>query len=212
MNKKVGLLILLISCFLVSCSPLLSTSYTKEGYSDKNYKKIAVIGISNDLNARLAFENKTVELLKANGINAVSGISMFPQNMPKEAQTPENFIQIIKDNNLDGVITMSLIDEKDSHRYTPGRTYSVPAGYYKVGKYIYRRYITVREPGYYVPTQSYVIEAVLYNLKGELTVDKDTWVWTGESSLIDPYSLQSAANKFCSQMVGQILKDEVVVP
>jgi hypothetical protein len=201
----------LISVILTSCASTLSSSYTKEGYNGENYRKIAVIGMSNDLNARLAFENKAVDLLKENNINAVVGVNMFPQKMPKEAQTPENYIQIIKDNNLDGILTISLIDVNDSHRYQTGQSYSVPAGYYRVGKYIYRRYVTINEPGYYVPTKSYVLEAVFYNLKGELTTGKDTWVWTGESSLVDPSSLQSAANNFCNQLINQIVKDGVIL-
>ena len=209
--KVKGVLIVLMSLILTSCVSTLSSSYTKEGYTAESYKKIAVIGISNDLTARLAFEDEAVDLLKENNINAVGGINMFPQNMPKASQTPEHYIQIIKDNNLDGIITISLIHVNDSHRYQTGESYTVPAGYYRVGKYIYRRYVTINEPGYYVPTKSYVLEAVFYNLNGELTTDKDTWVWTGESSLVDPSSLQAAASNFCNQMVNQIVKDGVIL-
>lgn len=197
--------------FFWCCSPQLSSSFTKEGYTDNTYKKIAVVGISDNLNSRLSFERTAVALLKENGINAVLGINVFPPNMSKEAQNPKNFIKIIKENNLDGVITMSLINTEDSHRYTPGNTVTIPVGYYRVGKHIFRRYATVREPGYYEPTKSYVIEAVLYNLKGELTENKNTWVWTGETSLVNPSSLQSAASSFSKRLVGQIIKDKIIV-
>ena len=136
---------------------------------------------------------------------------MFSQNMSKAEQEPSNLIRIIKENNLDGIITMSLVDTKDSHRYEQGDSYSVPAGYYRVGKYLVRRYVTVREPGYYVPTKSYNIEAVLYNLKGDLVEGQDTWVWTGKSALVDPSSLKSAALIFSKKMVGQIIKDGVII-
>ncbi|WP_298892774.1 hypothetical protein [uncultured Psychroserpens sp.] len=212
LSIKSGFILFSISFLIFSCAPRLSSSFVKEGYTDKTYSKIAVIGISNDLTSRLAFERTAVNLFKNNGINVVQGIDIFPQNMSEKDQQPANLIKIIKDNNLDGVITMSLISTNDGHRYQQGNSYSVPAGYYKVGKHIYQRYITVSEPGYYVPTKSYVIEAVLYNLKGELVEGKETWVWTGESSLVDPYSLQSAALTFSQQMVGQIIKDEIIIP
>lgn len=209
MIKKVILLSIIL--LTVSCSPMLSSSFTKEGYTEKSYNKIAVIGISNNLNSRLTFERQAVNLFKENGINAVSGIDMFPQNMPKEAQNPDNYIDIIKTHNLDGIITISLVDTKDGHRYQSGNSYTIPAGYYRVGKHIYRRYVTINEPGYYEPTKSYVLEAVLYNLKGELHAEQDTWVWTGESSLVNPSSLQSSAESFCKQMVNQIIKDGIII-
>ena len=205
--KIIGLFSLL---FVISCSPKLSSSFTKEDYTDNKYQKVVVIGISDNLNSRLSFEKEAVSLLRKNGINAVQGIKMFPQNMSKEAQTPKNFIKIIQNNDIDGVITMSLINTEDSHRYTPGNNVSVPVGYYRVGKHLFRRYVTIREPGYYEPTKSYVIEAVLYNLKGILTENKNTWVWTGETSLVNPSSLKSGASNFSKKLVGQIIKDKII--
>jgi len=210
MVKKeiIGILILFL---FVSCKSTLSSSFIKEGYSDTSYSKIAVIGISHDLSSRLTFEKSAVKLLKEKGINAVQGINMFPQNMSKKQQEVSNLIKIIKENNLDGIITMSLINTNDSHRYEQGDSYSVPSGYYRVGKHFIRRYVTVREPGYYVPTKSYSIEAVLYNLKGGLIEGQDTWVWTGKSALVDPSSLKSAALTFSKRMVGQIIEDKIII-
>lgn len=208
---KKGITGILILFLFISCKSLLSSSFIKDGYGDNSYSKIAVIGISDDLSSRLTFEKTAVELLKEKGINAVQGINMFPQNMSKEQQEVSNLIKIIKENDLDGIITMSLIDTNDSHRYEQGDSYSVPAGYYRVGKHLIRRYVTVREPGYYVPTKSYSIEAVLYNLKGNLVVGQDTWVWTGKSALVDPNSLKSAALTFSKRMVGQIIEDEIIM-
>ena len=211
-KKYSGYLFIAVLLSTLSCSPKLSSSFTKEGYTDKNYSKIAVVAISDNLSSRLAFEKTAVDLLLENGINAVQGITMFSQNMSDAEKQPSNLIKIIKENNLEGVITMGLVDTKDGHRYEPGDTYTVPAGYYRVGKHLYRRYITLNEPGYYVPSKSYVIEAVLYNLKGELTEGKDTWVWTGESSIVDPSSLQSAAKSFTQKMNNQIIKDGIILP
>lgn len=211
MIKKETLLLVFISLFLTNCASTLSSSYLKDGYVDTKYKKVAVIGISDNLTSRVVFEKEAVELLKEKGINAVKGINMFPQKMTEEQQTAENFIKIIKDNKLDGVLTMSLIDTKDGHRYQPGKSIIIPSGYFRVGKHIYRRYVTINEPDYYEDTKSYVIEAVLYNLKGELKEGQDTWVWTGESSLVNPSSLNSSAVTFCKRMVNQIVKDGVIL-
>ncbi|GGI56990.1 hypothetical protein [Winogradskyella haliclonae] len=194
----------------VSCSPKLSSSFVNDNYQNREYKRIAIIGVNDRLTSRLAFEKEAVSLYKENGINAVMGIDMFPQNMSQAEQEPENLIKIIKENNLDGIITISLVDVKDEHRYREGNIRSVPVGYYRVGRHIYRRYVTLRESGYYEQTKSYVIEAVLYDLKGELTENQDTWAWTGESALIDPSSLESAANTFCKKLVNHTIKEGII--
>jgi len=76
-----------------------------------------------------------------------------------------NLIKIIKDNNIDGVITMSMIDSDESMDYELGRTVTVPTDYYRYGPYAFQRYSTIHEPGYYVETKSYLIEAVLHDLR-----------------------------------------------
>jgi len=200
----------IVSLLIVSCAPKLSSSFVKEGYTDNKYAKIAVVGISNELSNRLAFEKEAVKLFKENGINAIEGNTVFPKSMKASAEDTSQLIKVIKDNNLDGVITMSLVDTKDSNRYVPGSTYDVPAGYYRVGRYIGRRYVTVNEPGYYEPTKSYVIEAILYNTKGNLTGDKDNWVWTGASDLVNPSSVKSAASTFAKEMVNTLINEGVV--
>lgn len=211
MIKKCFLFIALTSLLILSsCSPGLSSSFTKEGYTENTYKKIAVVGISKDLISRMSFEKTIVSELKENGINAIEGITMFPQNMNGEKSSPATLKKIVLDNKLDGVISVSLVRKEDGHKYQPGGTYTVPTGYYRFGRYVSRQYVTVREPGYYEPSKSYVIEAVLYNLKGQLTSEQDNWVWTGQTSLVDPSSLESASETFSKKLVAQILKDKVI--
>ncbi len=207
---KAAFLLSISFLFLTSCSSKLSSSWTDDGYKGEAFSKIAVVGISNDLNARLVFEESAVALLKDKGVQAINGIEVFPAKMSEEEQKPANLIKLIKENNVDAVITMSLVDTREATRYEPGESYNVPAGYYRLGKYVYRRYITVHEPGYYVPTQSYLIEAVLHNLKGELTEDSKTLVWTGQSALVDPSSLRGAAALFTKKMVKSLLEDKVI--
>lgn len=209
MKKIITFLVLILMIF--GCAPKLSSSFTKEGYTTNTYEKIAVVAISNDLSARAAFESATVKLLKDNGFNAIEGINIFPQNMSKSKMDSYNLIKIIKDNNLDGIITMSLVDTKEGERYVQGNTYTVPSGYYRVGRYISRRYLVLEEPGYYESTKSYVIEGILYDLKGDLNGKEDNWVWIGSSDLVNPSSLKSAASNFAKQIVNELVKKEIVI-
>ncbi|NAS11486.1 hypothetical protein [Poritiphilus flavus] len=195
--------------FLLGCGPAkMSSTWTKDGYKDRAYGKVAVVGMSKDLESRNLFEGGAVALLKENGINAVEGISMFPPGSGKNLKA-KDYIRIIKENELDGVITMALIDSKESERYQPGETVYVPS-YYRVGRYIARGYNVYSTPGYYQPTKTYLIEAVLYDVKGELSEGKETMVWTGQSSLMNPSSLESASKSFTKRLVNQLIADNIV--
>ena len=195
---------------LVACSPKLSSDWTKDGYQGHSFKKIAVVGISDNLKARISFEDRAVDLFKKKGVNAVAGINVFPPNMSEEDQKPKNLIKIIERHQLDGVITMSLVDSEESERYRPGESYTYPSGYYRFGRYYVRTYNTVRTPGYYESTKSYLIEAIFYDVSGELYEGKETMVWKGQSSLVDPSSIESAAKSFTKKLVSHTLEYDII--
>ncbi len=203
---------MLFICLLNGCGTAkMNTTWTKESYQDRKYSKIAVIGVGKDLKARNIFEQNAVALFKNKGINAIESIGIFPPGGSEEIRTAEDYIQIIKENDLDGVITMALINSKETDRYKPGETLYVPA-YYRVGEYIVKGYQTFNTPGYYTKEKSYLIEAILYNVKGELYEGKKTMVWTGQSSLLEPSSLKNASESFTKRMVNQLIIDGIVIP
>lgn len=208
---RLRLLILLVMIgFIHSCgSSKMDSTWVKESYTERSYSKIAVVGIGKDLTARNTFEEDAVRLLKEQGINAVAGINMFPPSGTEEIRTAKDYIRIIQENDLEGVITMALVDSKESERYQPGQTLYSPS-YYYVGEYIVRGYQRFETPGYYTTEKSYLIEAVLYNVKGELFEGKETIVWRGQSSLLEPTSVENASDTFTKKMVNQLIEDGIL--
>ncbi len=211
---KICKLFLLILTFVLlslsACGPAkMNATWSNPNYEDKSYSKIAVVGIGKDIDARTSFENTAVQLLKEKGINAVEGITVFPPTGLEEAYTAEDYIRIITQFNLDGIITMALVDTAESKQYTQGEIYTIPR-YYRVGKYLVRSNLAVRGAGYYTTSKSYLIEAILYNLKGELKEGKETIVWTGQSTLINPSSLSTAAKSFTKRLVNELINERVI--
>lgn len=166
--------------------------------------------MNENLSIRTKFESTAVQLFKKEGVNAVEGITVFPPKMTEAQKQPKNLIKIIEENNLDGVITMSLVSSEEGTRYRPGEDYIIPAGYSRFGKYYVQRYARIQTPDYYEPTKSYLIEAILYDLKGELYEGKETMVWSGQSSLVDPSSVKSAANSFTRRMVRHMVDNQII--
>lgn len=210
---KIGLIVLLTLCVAISfsgCSPRLSSSWSQQGYTGSSFDKVAVVGISKNLAARMEFENSAVSYLKKKGINAVAGLQVFPANMTEEDQRPENLIRLIKKHQLDGVITMSLVDTAEVTRYEPGEDYFIGLGYRRFGDYYIRQYTTIRTPGYYVPSRSYLIEAVIYDFDRGLSSKAETIVWKGQSSVVDPASIKSAAKIFTKKMVMHLIEEQII--
>lgn len=205
-----NLVYLLIPLFFLNCSPKLSVDWTKPDYANRAFNKIAVVGISKDLKARTDFESTATELLKKQGINTVEGISIFPASMKMSEKNQGELLNILKKNKIDGIIVMSLIDSEESQKFQSGRYQNVDLGYYRVGRYLVRRSTTIKEPDYYVTSKSYLIEAILYDLKGKVANNQDRLVWRGQSKLVDPSSSASAANLFSKQLVGHLIKNEII--
>ena len=116
---------------------------------------------------------------------------------------------IIAENEIDGVITMSLISQQQSQDYVQGQVYRAPGYYDPYYGYMYNRYQTVYTPGYYVENQTFVIEAVLHDLNLGMA-EEDRLVWRGQSSLVNPTSVKSAATDFSLAVVNYLVKNGVV--
>ncbi|MFY0601629.1 MAG: hypothetical protein JXR03_18290 [Cyclobacteriaceae bacterium] len=194
---------------LFGCSQKLITDWTKLEYTERSFSKIVVVGISKNLEARLKFEKDAVKRLKKSGVNAIPGINIFPENLSGDEDL-ENIIKILKTENIDGVITMSTVDIAETTRYQPGETQIVPGGYGHFGKYYYQRYAAIHSPGYFIDSKSYLIEAILYDLKGGKYEEKEALVWTGQSSLVDPTSIESASENFTKKLVGHLIGQEII--
>lgn len=184
--------------------------WTHPKYTDPTYSKIAVVAIGRDPEAQKLFESLAVRQLRKKRINAVMGSAIFAPISPESRPSRKQIIEIIRKNKLDGVITMTLVKTIDSVKHIPGRVYSVGVGNRVLGIYMVTNYKTMSEPGDIVFTKSYLIEANLFDLKGEIFEGKDTLVWKGQSTLVDPKSKKSAAREFTKPMIKHLLKRGIV--
>lgn len=206
------LLATLISGFLFmlfSCTPRMNVVWQKPEFKGEYFKKLVVVGISNNLANRNTFEEMAVRLLRKKGIKAYHGVDFFPPNLDPKLHSKESLKQIVVDNKIDGVISISLIDKEESQQYVQGQVYYAPPYYDPYGGYMYNRYQTVYTPGYYVEHKTYVIEAVLHDLNLGMQ-EQDRLVWRGQSSLTNPSSVKSAAVDFNVAMVNYLVKNGVV--
>jgi hypothetical protein len=184
--------------------------WSKKGFEGKNMKKIAVIVVSKDAAARSTIENRIVNDLKDNGVDAISGLSFLPPNASKSDWETKRIAEKLKELGADGAISVSLISSNDKTEYVSGQSYIYPNGYYRYGRYVYRNYGNVYSPGYYEKQTEYLIESRLYDVT--ITSDKEkALLWMGQSSLVSPSSLKDAARSYGDNLIAYLIKNELII-
>jgi hypothetical protein len=207
---KIKILITIVLFGLFSCKPQMDYVWSKKGFEGKNMKKIAVIFVSKDAAARSAVENRIVNDLKNNGIDAVSSLSFLPPNASKSDWETKKIAEKLIELEADGAISVSLISSNDKTEYVPSQSYMYPNGYYRYGSYVYRNYGNVYSPGYYEKQTEYLIESRLYDVTIASNKEK-ALIWMGQSSLVSPSNIKDAAKSYGDNLVAYLIKNKIII-
>ena len=111
------LIVVVVIGFLNSCgSTQMIGTWKNPDAPTMDIKKVIVLAITDNLSARSTFEDQTVKVLKARGIEAGKSLEYFP---PKYIPTEDDKSNILKELHAKGfdiIITMSLLDvNEESH-------------------------------------------------------------------------------------------------
>ena len=102
----VGFALLLLG----SCAPLqLASKQKNPDYAGPELKRIMVIGITNNVRVRQAFENSVVAKLKAVGVAAIPSYPLIPK---QDALARSRMLEIAKGAGVDGVL-IARIDKSE---------------------------------------------------------------------------------------------------
>jgi len=115
MKKLLYAAIALLMIIFGGCSSSKITSSWNDKNSIENpvkFNKIIVVGLFDDNNRALRrqMEEQLAQQLRNEGFNAVTSVSVYgPKSF--ENVSEEKALKIVKDKNIDGVITIGLIDK-----------------------------------------------------------------------------------------------------
>ena len=87
-----------------------------KGYSGGPFDNILIVGISDQVTARRAFENTFVDRLGEEQINATAAFAVMPENT---RPTEENIKAVIKDIRFDAVLVTHLVGVDEKTVYQP---------------------------------------------------------------------------------------------
>lgn len=201
----IGMLIILTT---TGCSSFKITSYWKEENRNiKNYKKIMVIGLIREVDRSLQqnMENHLVEDLQIKGYSAISAFQFYgPKSFDKMEENEA--VAKIKNNGVDAVLTIVLLDKKKERKYIPGNIYYSPYGYYYNRFWGYRStlYNRIHEPGYYVTDTKYFWESNLYDMGTQKLV------YSVQTQSFEPVNSEKMGHEYGQLIVKNMIKNSIL--
>ncbi|RXK83252.1 hypothetical protein [Filimonas effusa] len=211
--KKIKALIILpvmaLALLAQGCgsSSRITTSWKDTEASMPALKKVLVLGLFMDKDRvlRLKTEQELAASLKALGYDAITAAEEYG---PKSFQNmkEEQALQKLKSINVDGIVTVTLLDKNKEKYYVPGNVSYAPypimrRGFWGYYSYYYPR---VYDPGYYQTSTTYFFETSLY------TVNGNRLLYSAQSEAFDPSSVSSLANDYAVAIVKDMRKQRVI--
>jgi len=206
MKFKIITYIVLFSILAACGSTTKMTATWRASDQGASFKKIAVIGIAKNADARKIVEGLVEQKLIAAGIKAVAALEFLPPNATKDNIPPEVVKQLLLVEGFDAVLTISLLGKEDTRRYVPGSVVYAP--YYGTSFYDYYGQMNnyMYSTGYTTGSVYFFLESNIFKYPGgEL-------VWSGQSESYDVTDLENSAEMFSSVLVKEIIGSKVLVP
>jgi hypothetical protein len=196
--------VLMFASVATDASTKLAASWKNPNYSGQQFKKILVVGMSNNLTTRSDFEVALAAKITRPGIVGVAGtdILLRPTAGPLDLTYLREQIAAYK---IDAVIVSRLVKVETKTTYFPGQPYFLPYygtfyGYYGTV------YPVVYSPDYLVKEKRVRVETNVYSVKppdGEL-------IWTGTSDTFNPGSAHKVINALVKLVINELEKQAIL--
>jgi len=213
--------LVVLSLSLATCSPPvdLTSSWTNKNVTPKSSPKIMVLALGKNLSNRQAAENHIVNELKLAGYQGVAALDVLNPSIEKYDSL--SLVNILRQNKFDMILTNAVVDVKETQRYVPGTTETVPVatypingypayygGYYNYYNYRMTYYHTVYEtrttPGTTVTDVEVLIESNLYDVA---TADL---LWVGQSKSLTAEPSDPLFKAFAKNIVNDLLRNSLL--
>lgn len=173
------------------------------------FKKVFIIGITQNLEARQSFEDQVKSVFDTRGVASVASLGhLNPHSGLDSTARKDAVIAKAKELGCDAILTMALLDATSETRYVQGSSYPTMGMYGSLyggfGGYYGYHYGAVYSPGYYTEDKTYFLESNVYDLNAE------TLQWSGQSKTWNPGSINSFSEDFAVMLTSSLLKDGIV--
>jgi hypothetical protein len=157
------------------------------------------------------FENTMSQELINRGYDAIPGSPLFRSNTIDWSDPDREMIRrILTDNDVDGVLLTSVVDQQTRLQYRRETDdYYTAENYFWFSNYYAKQYSTTSKTGYYDSYDTYILENHFYEVD-DSNGDGKGLVWVGESEIVDPASAESASKSFSKLLYKTLKKDKIL--
>lgn len=209
MKNYLGLLIafLVVSCGGTNTIMLDSWKDAETTIERENFKKVVVVGMVKNELVRKRIESRFKEIdpifhTSNQFLNEKTGIDK------------EMLVKLLKSENVDGVLTMRLVDVSTETDYVPGITSTYyntglmsPFGYGDMFGNWYGMYAPLYySPGYYVENKYYTVETNIFSLKN------NKLIWSAVTKTQAFSDIEGGLDDILTALVKQMRKDGSLAP
>ncbi|MFS4415254.1 hypothetical protein [Maribacter sp. 2307ULW6-5] len=199
-------LVLLSSCG--GLKNMMASEWTKENYNGKEFDKLTVLVVSKDMEVRQEAEEAIVAQLVNQGQDAITGMNIVSLVAGESEWQEEQLVKRLKEQEVDGVLVLSLVNVRDKQVYNPGTAMTYPTGFARAGGFIFRTYGYVQTPDYYTTEKEYIIEANLYDTGVQRR--EEALVWSGQSAVSNYASIKGTAKSYGKQLARYLTEKGIV--
>lgn len=204
---------LIIGASFLGCKPTeLVGSWKDPATQTQDFKKIGVVMLSPNMNARAIVETEMAGALRSSGVPAWATFDIFPlagrTDLAKELAVTEEQRQAhikkrVEEFDFDAILVMAILDVQKEEHYHSGSSLSVGLPAYPVYGFGYTGYYgyvysSVSTPGYYETASTYFLESNLYDAATEQLI------WTGQTRTKDPKSIDKEAAEVAKLIVHEL--------
>ncbi|WP_189361479.1 hypothetical protein [Algibacter mikhailovii] len=204
-----SIVLILLSMVLGCSSSKLITNWQNPDYKHFNPKKILVVGVTPNYEARKAYEFQLITALNARNIKALQSAVVFEESFQDSWQTKKEIkdqVDKLLSNGYDTALVSLVkgIDDNESYAADSPKT-----------DYHLRKFI-----GYYLAYQDayftqddynkykvYNIETSVYDLKKD---SENTLAWRATFDLVDPENNSKAISTYIAKLLKALEKNNII--
>ncbi|MGN7722325.1 hypothetical protein [Chitinophaga sp. 22620] len=195
---KIFLLAAAAAIFLPGCYSTQLTGYWRSSQEPaRQYRKVLVMGMMPDTLMRHRMEAHVAGDLTDRGILALTSFQDFDAFAFIETEDKDVMKQF-RDKRIDGVLTITLVNQSMEGFFLPGSLYHLLCNYYS------SEYYKLFAPEYYKESIQYAWESSFYD------VDAGGRIFAIQTVTFDPASVEAMAHEYGKVISRQLYRHKVI--
>lgn len=208
--KAVGSFFVIVFLIFGCSSTKMLDSWKNTEYTTYHPKKVLILGITDNLTARIRFEQQLKSELNKRGITAIESNNVFKSTFTNSKQTEEDIqreVDRLSDQGFDAILISAVkgVDERITYS---GNMYRTDYYWRRFGHYYYLYQDVYFDPGYYNKYNIYNIEASLYDLNQK---DDKSLVWVGSYGIYDPQTINNTVKDYVGAIIKSLENEGIII-